>query len=397
MSGAMRLSRHDVTLYASCLVFALDSIANYYFSIPVFVASTPLLTILALSCVRDRQRLLLTLIAIVLLISTFLINSARFGLSQDNVSDALFLILTFAYISAASSGSASRSAISTVTILFGLLFIPAFLGINNNFGNDDALSSGSTDIEYLRAYRQGLYRLPHLAAYLLSFGAMWWFMRWEADKKRITYAVVSAGFLLTCLYTGSRTPVFIFVIGFLLSFMELSIKKVAMLLIAICVLALAVTKIDDILQLTEGTFFYQYPSAVKTALTNFERLSRFMIWSSWYEAMGSFRLEDYAFGRSFAQSLEYNRIHLGNAIWFHNDFLSIIYSYGVPVFLIYAWMLIGATRKLAKGSFTRGSTMLVTFILGSGFINGFYKYLPVVFLLTLSYWHFIDKRPDGRD
>lgn len=381
------ISRHDVFLYAACLAFSLDAVANYFASAPIFVGAIPALAVTALLAIRKQRVLLLTILSIMLVVGSFLFNVARFGLNVDNISDVLFLVLLLATLGASISGSPSRRALTLSSILFAALFIPAFFGVNNNFGNTDALTSGSTDIEFLRAYNQGLYRLPHLAAYMLAFGAMWWFMLWERDRKAL-YAVFSLGFAVMCLYTGSRTPVFLFILGFAASFFSLSYKKIFVLALLIAAIFVSAANIDSILAATEGTFLYQYPSAVKTALTNFDRLSRVMIWTSWFSAIQEFGFTDYLFGRSFAQSLEYNRIHMGLEIWFHNDFLSAIYSYGVPAFMAYTTFLTAAILQLLRGGVTKGKIVFATFIVMSGFVNGFYKYLPAAFLLGLSFTHY---------
>ncbi len=387
MISLRHLTKHDIALYCACISFAADSIINYVSSAPIFVASIPLLAALSLLAIKSQRVFFVTLIAILFTLSSFLFNAARFGISQDNVSDVLFLILAISFIGACLTGSPTRRAMSLMSALFALLFIPAFFGINNQFGSTDALTSGSSDIEFLRSYQQGLYRLPHLAAYLLAFGAIWWFILWEKERK-ILQAITALAFVIACLYTGSRTPAFIFIIGFVASYFEFSPKKIAALLVAIAAIIAVVINIDAIMAATEGSFIYQYPSAVKTALTNFERLSRVMIWTSWYDAMKEFGPLDYLIGRSFAQSLHYNEVHLGLSIWFHNDYLSIIYSYGAPVFLTYTAFTLATVKKLSRENSSRAKTALVAFILVSGLINGFYKYLPIVFLFALSFIYF---------
>jgi len=382
-----KVSRHDLILYASCLAFAADSVANYFFPIPALVLSIPALILIAMLAIHSQRLLLATMIPIGLITFSLLVNLARFGYSQEDVSDALFLILTVAYLGASLTGAPSRRALSSMTLLFALLFLPAFFGVNNSFGNEDALASGSTDLEFLRSYKQGLYRIPHLAAYMLAFGAMWWFALWEREHK-LRYVAASLIFMACCLYTGSRTPVFIFLIGFMASFLDVSFKRISLFIIALIAAALAVINIDELLKLTEGTFLYQYPSAVKTAITDFDRLSRAIIWSSWLSAMKELGPLDYIVGHSFANSMKYNEIHLGTAIWFHNDFLSIIYSYGAPSLLAYIGITLLTTSRLKTSEKSRARAIIVTFVLASGFVNGFYKYLPVVFLFILSFLHF---------
>lgn len=387
MKSVIRLSRHDLILYLSCAAFAADSIANYFVPVPLFVVSIPALTLLAFFAIRRPSLQMAVMAPILIIVSSFLINLARFGFNNENLSDTLFVLLAATYAGAALTGAPTRQAMSLMTAMFALLFVPAFLGINNSFGNEDALTSGSTDIEFLRSYKQGLYRIPHLAAYMLAFGAMWWFSLWERERK-LRFAVISIMFMACCLYTGSRTPIFILLIGFMASFLEFSLKKLTLLFLVAMSLGLLVLNIDSILKLTEGTFLYQYPSAIKTALTDFDRLSRAIIWTSWLSAMREMNLIDYLIGHSFANSMEYNRIHLGTAIWFHNDFLSIVYSYGIPALITYTWITLLAISKLKDTHHNRARVMLAAFVLASAFVNGFYKYLPIVFLLILSYLHF---------
>jgi len=384
-------SKHDIALLAAVGAFVADSVVNYFVAAPIFVLATPVLIVLCVLATSSKRDLTATAITNAIIATSLLLNVARNGVVASDLSDFLFLALAVSAIGAAASGAPSSRALSFSSAVFAALFIPAFFGVNNSFGNEDALTSGSNDLEFLRAYEQGMYRLPHLAAYMLAFGSVWTFMQWERER-RARYALASLTLLLMCLYTGSRTPAFIFAVGVLAYYLSFSIKRILPLAAGAIFIVIFVSNIDTVLSFTEGTFLYQYPTAIKTALTNFERLSRVMIWTSWAQAMSHLPLSDYIIGASFSASLTHNKMVLGDAIWFHNDFLSIIYSYGAVAFAAYAAFLLRTVWVLVNSSRTRGAVVLGTFIIGAGIINGFYKYLPIVFLFALSSHFYTNKR-----
>jgi hypothetical protein len=117
---------------------------------------------------------------------------------------------------------------------------------------------------------------------------------------------------------------------------------------------------------------------------NFDRLSRVIIWNSWFSAVSSFNALDFFVGRNFSSSFDFNAREIGLYIWFHNDFLSAFYSYGVLVLIAYAVPhLLAIKRAVEVGSSSRLLSMLGFFIVAAAFVNGFYKYLPVIFFVLL--------------
>ena len=149
----------------------------------------------------------------------------------------------------------------------------------------------------------------------------------------------------------------------------------------IILLVVIFVNIDWVLSITEGSILFQYLTLFKTIVSNFSRLSRVIIWSSWFQEMGTFSIIDLFIGKGFTNSIQANLENVGTPIWFHNDFLSIIYSYGIlpVIFYIYLFIRIYQTNKeKIKSNLFIFAAFLSTFL--SGFFNGFYYYFPILLM-----------------
>jgi hypothetical protein len=376
--------KDDFVLYTIVASFIFDNIVNAVAPIPLFVASIPFFfAFIFFSLAKKSDRLTLILATSVFLVS-YLVNSFRFEFSMQDTSDVLFMILFFSVFLFSRTAVISERCISVITVVLFALFLPAFFGFNAVASNDDVFSSGSSDIEFLRLYNQGYYRLPHVAAYMLAFGGLWW-LRMAIAYKKAAFFVLSVLYFFGTLYTGSRTPFFILLIGVVLSNFRFRAKSVIWIGCCAALFGFIWSFFSQILQLLYGTFFYQYATLFLTISENFSRLSRIIIWKSWWTAMSQFDGLDVLVGRGFANSFAFNQQELGLSIWFHNDFLSAIYTYGIFGFIIYLIPHLYALRAGFTGSKPRLFVVVAIFITVSAFINGFYKYMPVLFLVLL-FW-----------
>ena len=80
-----------------------------------------------------------------------------------------------------------------------------------------------------------------------------------------------------------------------------------------------------------------------------------------------------------------NQKNVSNSIWFHNDFLSIFYSYGILPLIIYINLFVNIYKKHKK--IIRSNIFIFLTFSGfwlSAFFNGFYYYYTVI-LLYLFY------------
>jgi|GEM_PF-1878611 len=381
----MRREPDDLPLYFIVCAFALDNAVNYFAALPVYVASIPVSILLMFRCTRDQMDRLWFIASLLLLMASVLINFARFRMSIEDVSDILFLAQFFSAFFYARNARVSPCAISQATYVFALLFLPALIDINaSGFGEDvDVFTSGSTDVEFLRVYNQGLYRLPHVASYMLAFSSLWWTYVATYSRK-IRHLILAAIFLGFTLYTGSRTPVIVMGAAYLVANVRLRVREMAVTTGIVVLTALLFAYMTEILNALFGSFLYQYVSFFETMHDNFDRLSRVIIWNSWFSAISSFNALDFFVGRNFSSSFDFNAREIGLYIWFHNDFLSVFYSYGIWVFIAYVVPhLLAIKRSFQVASSFRLLSMLGFYIVAAAFVNGFYKYLPVIFFVLL--------------
>lgn len=381
----MRCEPDDLPIYFIVGAFALDNTVNYFSPLPVYVASIPVSILLMFRFTRNQTDRLWFIASLLLLMASVLINFARFRTSIEDVSDMLFIAQFFSAFFYARNARVSPSAISHATYVFALLFLPALIGINaSDSGEDvDVFTSGSNDVEFLRMYNQGLYRLPHVASYMLAFSCLWWTYV-AAHGRKTRHLLVAALFLGLTLYTGSRTPVVVMAAAYLVANIRLRVREMLITAGIVVFAALIYAYMTEILDGLFGSFLYQYLSIFETMHDNFERLSRVIIWNSWLSAISSFNALDFFFGRDFSSSFDFNAREIGLYIWFHNDFFSAFYSYGLLVLIAYVIPhLLAIRRSVCVRSSSRLLSMLGFFIVTAAFVNGFYKYLPVIFFVLL--------------
>lgn len=381
----MRREPDDLIIYYIVGAFALDNVVNYFSAIPVYVISIPVSVLLMFRFTRDKIDRLWFIACVLCLMTSALTNCLRYTMTVEDVSDLLFLLQFFSAFFYAKNARVSPSAISHATYVFALLFLPALVGINGSDYSDaaDVFTSGSKDIEFLRLYNQGLYRLPHVASYLLAFGCLWWtYVASYSRKKR--HFVVAAIFLFFTLYTGSRTPVIVMAAAYLVANIRLRAQQM-LILAGICTISgLFLVYMREVLDFLFGSFLYQYLSFFDTIINNYDRLSRVIIWNSWLSAIATFDGLDFFIGRNFSSSFDFNMRQIGLYIWFHNDFLSVFYSYGMPILIAYVVPHLLAIRiAIQQRSSAKLLSVLGFFMFAAAFVNGFYKYLPVMFFVLL--------------
>ena len=366
------------------IIFLLDSVVNFYTKVPVFLIFSILFIPLTISFLRFKnikEINLFTLFVSVLLIST-VVNIFRFSFSLKNISDLLFILLfvtTITLYNRSKNNFSNRNVdwLSTVCLI---MFYVTFLGVDNTrWGN--TLGSGSEDIEYLRAYRQGLFRIAHIAAYFFTFLGFYYLFLYLKFSKTKHIILLSVMFLSVAL-VGSRAPIFAVLIGFGLASFRLKHIKYSILLIVVIILV--ISNIDVILHSTSGTVFFQYFSIFETVMSNFSRLSRVLIWTSFFEELVEFSFFDYIFGRGMNNAMLLNEAKGLGKIWFHNDFFNIFYSFGAIGFILYSFFYLNIYRvnkSCMENIVIR--TLFFTIIL-LAFVNGFYLYY-VMFPLYIFY------------
>lgn len=366
------------------IIFVSDSVINYYIKIPVFVSFSIIFIPLSLLIIKlkpNKETNLYVLFVGLLLIST-VVNVFRFSFSLKNISDLIFILIFATTIVLYNNNifHIKSKYINWFSVVCLIMFYITFLGVDNTrWGN--TLSSGSHDIEYLRAYKQGLFRIAHIAAYFFTFLGFYYLYLYYKFKKIKHFTLLCIMFL-TVVMVGSRAPIFAVLLGFGLANLRLKYIKYVMLIIFMIILI--ILNIDIILELTKGTIIFQYFSIFKTFISNFGRLSRVLIWTSFFEELAKFNFFDYIFGRGTDNAMLINEAKGLGKIWFHNDFLNIFYSFGMISFALYTLFYFNIYRvnKLCMNNTIIRTLFFTTILLA--FFNGFYLYY-VMFPLYIFY------------
>lgn len=409
------------------LAFTLDRLINYFIHMPVFVifAIIALPLLILQNNFSSINRKWLTLFYFVFITVT-VINNIIYQFHPKNIADLLFILLFFTFYLLYSSNHANFSAkwLHILSIIFIILFSFTFFSINNigpifSKTNPDkyvgppsgqnskeklaesnsntiksktigktkktlisekflkSLASPELDyLEYSRVYHNGFFRVPQVASYFFGFLAIFYFyFFWNRNKLLSLASILLLTFIV--LYTGTRIFPITIILTTLLWFL-IKPKRWLYLLATLLILTLMVVFRGKINYLTEDTFFHQYFTFFITAFDNLPRLSRIILWNSWFKEVADFGVLDLLVGKTYCASLQANLKNVFIAEWFHNDFFSIVYSYGIISLLLYIifYLKIFLDNKiLIKNNFfvfTMYFSMLIM-----AFLNGFYYYFPM--------------------
>ncbi|MEO8932802.1 MAG: O-antigen ligase family protein [Xanthomarina sp.] len=396
----MLLDKRSIIFLIYVFVFALDSVLNYFYSIPLFVLSLiSLFFLFLIPGFFSIKKYSSFLIVVIFFSVSLLLNILRSGFYKESLSDYLFIMSFFgafyfyAYTTKSNSQASTKKLINLFLVISLILFLSTYIGFDQNlWGN--TLGLKSNDIEYNRSYRQGFFRKAHIASYFFTFILLYFLNKYKTFGASIFVYILTVLPLVTIiLLTGSRTPIIVISLGLIIYFFKAKFLKFLIPLATFGVLL--IVYIDKVLVLFNNTIIYQYLTVIKTTFTNFSRLSRVIIWSSWWKEMKTFNIIDIFFGRGFNASIEANLRNTANSIWFHNDFLSITYSYGILPLILYIIIFINIYKR-HKGIIKGNVFIFLAFssFWLSAFFNGFYYYYPIL-LLYLFYVMIYEKNEDN--
>ncbi|MCD4695501.1 MAG: hypothetical protein K8S16_04595 [Bacteroidales bacterium] len=389
----------NLLFLSSLAIFILDCIFNYFFHLPVFVGFSLFLLPLLFICIilqsRNHQQFLL--IAGSFLLVSF-ISSYVNVFHVKNISDLVFILffitVLYLYIPAY-DGFKEKNGILLFLISL-ILFSFSFFGIDGrSYPNSEQIENLLEPVQKIkwefnpldkleseRNYRQGLFRLSHIASYFFGFMLIYFSNLFWAGKKKM-YLLMAAVSLFLCFYSGSRTVLAAIAIS-LIIFLARK-KYIIYFQSAIIAVLLLILFRKFFMHLFDNTFLYQYFTFFETATENYERLSRFRIWNSWWKEVKGFELWNFFIGKSYINALITNNKNLNYTVWFHNDFLNIFYSYGLWCVALYIWLFIKIYRDYKL--YIRQNVFIFVFyfsIIITAFVNGFYYYFPV-FLMYLFF------------
>jgi hypothetical protein len=417
-------------LFLSFLIaFIIDRIINYFVDIPFFVifglAAAPILLIQKTYSKQNKKWLLLLVIPFVTI--TF-INNLIYGLYAKNISDLLFIILLFLFylLYIPNMNALNPRWIHVLAVSFLVLFSFTVIGINNigpilsssnpdnyigppkeqideqqpkkvinikkpsasqkhkkTFLTDNLLNSLADPeldyLEYTREYHRGLFRVPQVASYFFGFLALFYFyFYWKRNK------ILSVGALilisLIVFYTGTRIfPITILLVSAV--WLALKPKRLPILGVILLTLSLLIIFREHIAWYTRDTFAHQYFTFFITAIDNLPRLSRIILWNSWLKEISDFGIIDVLIGKTFYASLQANLVNVYIFEWFHNDFMSIFYSYGILCLVLYVAFYVKIYRD--NSYFIKNNYFIFVIYFSMplmAFLNGFYYYFPMFIL-----------------
>jgi len=237
-------------------------------------------------------------------------------------------------------------------------------------------------VEQDRTYNYGLFRVPHVPAYFFGFLLLFYLSLFKYRRKAWYLAIVAA-LLFLILYNGVRT----FVVAALLSAMLwFFVKRNIWFFVAfMAIIAGMIVFRNIIFELTQGTIFQPLSSLLITLVDNPDRLSRIALFRSWFNELQTFNWYDFIFGKNFYLSKLANLRNLFTPTWYHNDLLSVIFSYGVIAAVFYIFLFIQIFRE-HSGLIRNHALLFVCYfsMILTAMFNGFYYYFPL-FLLYI-YW-----------
>lgn len=432
-------------IFAIFLVgFFIDSVLNFFYPIPVLVpVMMVMLPIIWLLSWNYKQSLPFAIASLVFIL-TAIAHNLIFGFYKKNISDLVFILVFIAiyHYYSINSISLKNNTLFIFAIMITLMFSFTFFDLDSgawktnkphyednteNFEQllsiakesqriqKDTLASKTTTsgkektsktgdprflkdksapdaplpqilkpvrpkdiLEYFRTYRNGLFRLPHIAAYFFGFLLLWFCFRYTITKQP-WLLVLSGILLLMMLLTNVRTVMVALVISLLI---YVSFKKKLLFKIGIlAVVALVFIFRNQLYAVFQDTFLSSYFSMLITFTENFSRFSRVLLWKSWLHELSNFGFLDFMTGKSFYSSVKANSRNLFFAEWFHNDFMSIFYAYGVFGLTAFIWFFIRIycdhSWKIRSNPFV---FIFYTSMVLTSFLNGYYYFHPVFLL-----------------
>jgi hypothetical protein len=186
------------------------------------------------------------------------------------------------------------------------------------------------------------------------------------------------------LYSGVRTFLVAIFLSLIVYLFQRRTRFYLLLLMASGILAIIFR--NEVFELTSDTFLEPFGSILITFADNFNSFSRVLIWRSWWMEFSNFSWIDILTGKSFYKSQLANLTNIKSNIWFHNDFLSIAYVYGIPALLTYIWLFVRIFQD--NSAEIRKNIFIFLFyfsMIFTAMINGFYYYFPI-FLIFIFVW-----------
>lgn len=412
----IRLIDPNLVFMFMLAVFLTDSVVNFFINIPIFVPvaiiALPLLWFILWKQGR-RNMFLLIFTSVFILVS--IINNFVYQFDKKNISDLVFILFfpTVYYFYKLRPEKLLPRTIHVFFVVSLLMFSFAFAGINSGSfveGSQKWIQqleilkekkaigemiitreSNKLDIiEAKRNYNNGLFRIPHLATYIWGFFFLFYGFTFH-HRKKWYFMVAMLVSLLFMLYSGSRA----FLVAASLAFVLFMLKRKTLIYLLMIIFALVLSIIYryELHRFFENTILEQFTSLLVTVSDNFDSLSRVTLWRSWWYEMQQFAWYDFLVGKTYIASMNANFVNIHYREWFHNDFLSITFAYGIFALILYLTLFYKIYHENSK-LIRKNIYLFVYFfaMLFSAVFNGFYYYFPVFLMFIFIYMIGVEKK-----
>ena len=244
-------------------------------------------------------------------------------------------------------------------------------------------------IEKKRHYNYGLFRVPHVPAYFFGFLLLLYIFLIYRKRKwiyllplmLISYLILLNGVRTFIVAAGLSVLIWFFVRRNIWFFVAFSVAGVFFIVFRY-----------EIFEITKHTILRPLSSLLVTVIDNPDRLSRVALFRSWIHELQDFSWLDFLTGKNFYQSKMANLKNLFTPTWYHNDLLSIIFSYGLPAGFLFIFLFIKIYRD-NRHIFNQNAFAFIFFltIILTSMFNGFYYYFPI--FLMYIFWLIANQQP----
>lgn len=244
-------------------------------------------------------------------------------------------------------------------------------------------------VEKNRQYHYGLFRVPHVPAYFFGF-LLLLYIAFAFKNRKWIFILPAILLAYLILLNGVRTFVVSAGLSVLIWFFVK--RNIWYFVIFSAIMVFLIVFRYELFNLTQNTILQPLSSLLITVIDNPDRLSRVALFRSWFNEVQEFSWLDFLTGKNFYESKMANLKNLLTPTWFHNDLLSIIFSYGIPAAMLYILLFIRIYKDNVE-LFKQNAIAFIFFftIIFTSIFNGFYYYFPI-FLLYI-FWLINQRKP----
>nr|NQU92212.1 hypothetical protein [Bacteroidota bacterium] len=285
------------------IAFTLDAVVNFFIDIPVLVPFAILmLPVLWFNLLLGGKRLLFFCIFISVFLLASVVNTFLYPFDKRNISDMLFIIYfaTSYFFYKQKSDLLNLGTVNIFIVVCIFMSGLAFFGYDSkSFAYDGAEYEKKVELlkkehkkirvsfdkdrlntlESDKEYHFGLFRMPHLASYFFGFTSIFFGFLF-ARSLRWYFLVVAMILFMLMLYTGVRTFIAAAILALLVYLFR---KKTILYFLSLTILiALAFIFRYEFNSLIKMPFLKAYTGLPILIVDNFDRLSRVLLWKSWW-------------------------------------------------------------------------------------------------------------------